>query len=184
MRISGDERRNKIMEILLHSKSPVSGNELSQTLGVSRQVIVTDIALLRSQRPDIIATNNGYVLISASSTSRIFKVNHSDEDTEDELNCISDLGGTVVDVYVEHKIYGTISAPLNISSRRDVQNFLQDLKSGVSTPLKNLTHGYHYHTVQAKSEQILDEIEQTLKDRGYLIESVDSKPIYSAKSYN
>ena len=178
MKLSGDERRNKIMEILLAAKEPVPGSELALKLDVSRQVIVTDIAIL------IIATNNGYILLKSSSTRRIFKVNHTDEQIEEELTCISDLGGTVLDVYIEHKVYGTMSAPLNISSRRDVQNFLNDIKSGVSTPLKNITHGYHYHTVEAKSEEILDEIENSLKKKGFLIESLSEKPIYGAKTYS
>ena len=184
MKLSVDERRNKIMEILLAAKEPVPGSELALKLDVSRQVIVTDIAILRASRPDIIATNNGYILLKSSSTRRIFKVNHTDEQIEEELTCISDLGGTVLDVYIEHKVYGTMSAPLNISSRRDVQNFLNDIKSGVSTPLKNITHGYHYHTVEAKSEEILDEIENSLKKKGFLIESLSEKPIYGAKTYN
>ncbi len=184
MHKSGEERRNKILEILSTKDTPVSGNELSKILSVSRQVIVTDIALLRSTHPDIVATNSGYVLVKGSNFHRIFKVSHTDEQIEEELTCITDMGGTVLDVYVNHKVYGTISAPLNISSRRDVQKFLDDLKSGVSTPLKNITHGFHYHTVEAKSKQILDEIEQLLKEKGFLISAIQEKPIYSAKKYN
>lgn len=154
MRISGEERRKKILEILSSAKEPISGNDLAKKLGVSRQVIVTDIALLRTTRPDLISTNSGYILMAASLSKKVFKVNHSDEQTEDELTSIVDLGGTILDVFVEHKVYGTISAPLNISSKRDVQRFMDDLRSGVSTPLKNITKGYHYHTIAAKSPEI------------------------------
>ncbi|MCR5495923.1 MAG: transcription repressor NadR [Treponema sp.] len=184
MRTPGEVRRLSILEILLNSKEAVSGSELSKRLGVSRQVIVNDIALLRASHPDLIATNSGYLMIKAASTCRIFKVKHTDEQTEDELNIMVELGGTVLDVYVEHKVYGTISAPLNIKCRRDIENFMEDLKSGVSTPLKNITKGYHYHTVEARSEEILDEIQNKLQERGYLIESVDFKSVYQAKNYS
>jgi transcriptional regulator of NAD metabolism len=184
MRISGEERRKKILEILSSAKEPISGNDLAKKLGVSRQVIVTDIALLRTTRPDLISTNSGYILMTASLSKKVFKVNHSDEQTEDELTSIVDLGGTILDVFVEHKVYGTISAPLNISSKRDVQRFMDDLRSGVSTPLKNITKGYHYHTIAAKSPEILDEIENVLREKGYLIEKLDSTTIYMPKSYN
>ena len=81
-----------------------------------------------------------------------------------------DYGGEVVDVMVNHRTYGKVTAPLHVKSRRDVQNFLDDLKSSKSSLLLNITSGYHFHTVRAESEEILDEIEQALKDKGYLVE--------------
>lgn len=181
--LKGVERRNKIVEILSSSTEPVSGGSLAAELGVSRQVIVTDIALIRTKFPNLTATRNGYVLSGIMGNKRIFKVKHDDADIEEELTSIVDLGGTVLDVFVEHRVYGTIRAPLDISSRRDVANFMNDLKSGVSTPLKNITHGYHYHTVEARSLKIIDEIEAVLKEKGYLIEAMDSQNIWSPKSY-
>lgn len=88
------------------------------------------------------------------------------------------------DVYVDHRIYGTIRKPLDITSKRDVEHFMTDMLSGVSTPLKNITDGYHYHTVEARSESILDEIEKMLQNKGYLIESLDTAVIYEPKSYS
>ena len=191
MKLTGEERRNKILTLLSSADAPLSGSELSRELGVSRQVIVTDIALLRASRSDIMATPSGYVLIrtmedpqAAAAFRRIFKVNHTDEQIETELTCIVDLGGVVLDVYIDHKVYGTLSAPMNIRIRRDVKHFLDDLRSGVSTPLKNITHGYHYHTVEAASAQILDEIEAALQEKGFLLEVITEKPIYRAKTYS
>ncbi len=186
MKLTGDERRNKIMSLLEGATEPLSGSMLSRTLGVSRQVIVTDIALLRASRSDIVSTTNGYLLAKSEVLAhrRIFKVNHTDEQIPEELTCITDLGGTVIDVYIDHKVYGTLSAPMNIKSRRDVQNFIADLQSGVSKPLKNITLGYHYHTVEAASVQILDEIESALREKGFLVEVISEKPIYSAKTYS
>ncbi|HBG66096.1 MAG TPA: DNA-binding transcriptional regulator [Treponema sp.] len=184
MRTGGEIRRNRILELLAAATEPVPGSLLASQLNVSRQVIVTDVALLRTAHPELISTSSGYMLMHASGTRRVYKVKHSDEETEDELTCIVDLGGTVLDVYVEHRVYGTIRAPLNIKSRLDVQNFMRDMRSGVSSPLKNITFGYHYHTIEARSQQVLDEIESRLRERGYLIETRDAPVIYAAKKYS
>ncbi len=188
MKLSGEERRTRILEILKQSDKSVSGSLLAKTLDVSRQVIVTDIALLRTTHPELLATNAGYRIVSsdndASGVKRIFKVKHTDEQVEEELTAVTDCGGTVVDVFVQHKVYGTIAVPLHISSKRDVLNFVTDLKSGVSTPLKNITHGYHYHTVVARNTDILDEIQSILDEKGFLIEVKESTTVYQAKNYS
>ena len=90
------------------------------------------------------------------------------EQVEDELTTIVDLGGCVVNVMVNHRVYGKLNAPLNIKSRRDVQSFINDLKTGKSTPLLNVTSGYHFHKINAESEEVLDEIEEALNRKGYL----------------
>ena len=90
------------------------------------------------------------------------------EQVEDELTTIVDLGGCVVNVMVNHRVYGKLNAPLNIKSRRDVQSFINDLKTAKSTPLLNVTSGYHFHRINAESEEVLDEIEEALKRKGYL----------------
>jgi len=184
MRISAEERRKKILDILNNASEAISGSKLAKELGVSRQVVVTDITVLRQIHPDIIATNAGYILMRKQAIQRIFKVQHNDEEILDELLTIVGYGGCVKDVFIEHKVYGTISAPLNISTINDIDNFIADLNSGVSTPLKNITHGYHYHTVEAKSEDILDKIEQELKKKNYLIEALDNTQVYQPKQYN
>ena len=102
--------------------------------------------------------------------TRVVKTFHTDDEISDELNTIVDLGGIAVDVFVRHKVYGLLKAELNISSRRDVRKFMQEIKSGKSSPLKDVTSGYHYHTISADSEETLDLIEQELKEKGYLCE--------------
>jgi len=186
-KLSGEERRNEIVKILSSSSEAISGSSLAKRLEVSRQVIVTDIALLKANGIDLISTNSGYLLSKSEQqigARRIFKVSHTDEQIEEELSSIVDFGGKVVDVFIQHKVYGTISAPLNISSKRDIQNFLADLKSGVSTPLKNITSNFHYHTVEAKSEKVLDEIEDSLKTKGFLLETRENAMVYEAKNYS
>ena len=178
-----EERRNRIQEILETSEEPVSGSALAKRFGVSRQVIVTDIAILKSRVPDLVATARGYIMMRSDEKRCVFKVFHTEEQTEDELNAIVELGGKILDVYVDHRIYGTIRRPLEISSRRDVGRFLEDINSSASSPLMNITKGYHFHTVQARSEAVLKEIEEMLRDKGYLIDTLPGPVIYDPKEY-
>ena len=99
---------------------------------------------------------------------RVFKLHHTTEQTEDELTTIVDLGGTIVDVFVWHKVYGKVSAQLNIFSCLHVKQFIEGVRTGKSTELMNITGGYHYHTVRADSEEILDKIEKQLSIKGYI----------------
>lgn len=168
--MTGSERRAGIIRQIQKSSKPVSGSELAKSYNVSRQVIVQDIALIRAKGYDIISTNRGYILNIPRSVSRVFKVQHTDEELTDELYAIVDLGGCVENVMVNHKVYGHIEANLNISSRRKVYEFMNDIKSGKSSPLKNITSNYHYHTISADSEETLDLIENELRQMGFLIE--------------
>lgn len=164
-----DRRLADILKILEERTAPISGADLAREFGISRQVIVQDIALLKARNVPVLSTNRGYMLAETPRSVRIFKVSHRDEDIEEELNAIVDLGATVKDVYVNHRIYGEIRVEMNIRSRRDVTRFLNDLRSGVSSPLKNLTKNYHYHTIEASDEATLDDVEQHLIRKGYLI---------------
>lgn len=168
--MTGAERRKKILEMMRNSSEPISGTMLAGKTGVSRQVVVQDIALLRTEGNTITATTKGYLLEKADRNIRLFKMFHENERTEEELNLIVDMGGMVLDVMVNHKIYGKISAPLDIKSRRDVQKFMERLKAGKSTPLLNITSGYHFHRVYGEKEEILDEIEEMLREKGFLCE--------------
>lgn len=170
--MTGSKRREEIINKIKSSTSPIPGKTLAQLYDVSRQVIVQDIALLRTAGYDIISTNRGYLLNAPHTISRTFKVSHTDDQTEDELCSIVDLGGTVVNVMVNHRVYGHMEAPLDISSRLKVKEFIDDIKSGKSSPLKNITSNYHYHTVEADSEHTLDLIQQALDKKGYLITEV------------
>lgn len=162
------ERRKSIVNLLLSEDRPLSGGELSEKCGVSRQIIVQDISVLKGLGYDILSTHNGYILQKSPLKERVFKVKHSTEETEDELNIIIDLGGTVVDVFVWHKVYGKVSAPLNIFSHLQVKQFIEGVRTGKSTELMNITGGYHYHTVRAEKEEILDRIENALNRKGFI----------------
>lgn len=169
--MTGSQRRQEILKEIKDSQTPVSGSKLAKAYDVSRQVIVQDIALLRASGYDIISTNRGYVLEGQVCAERVFKVRHTDDQLEAELCAVVDLGGQVKNVMVNHKVYGHIEAELGITSRRKVKEFLQDIKSGKSTPLKNITSDYHYHTVTADSEETLDLIEDELRKLGFLVKN-------------
>lgn len=168
--MSGAERRENIIQIIIGSSRPVPAKKLAEDFNVSRQVIVQDIALIRAEGYDVLATNRGYILLEDSSEkSRVFKVAHTDDEMEDELCTIIDLGARVENTMVNHRVYGHIEAPLKISSRKDISNFLKKLSQSKSAPLKNTTSGYHYHKVCANEEETLDEVEKALREKGYLI---------------
>lgn len=167
--MTGTERRTKIVELIQNSEKPLSGTALAKQCDVSRQVIVQDIALIRASGYDIISTNRGYIIQEPLVRERVFKVNHTDEQLEEELYSIIDLGGTVVNVMVNHRVYGYMEAELRINSRRKVEAFMEDIRSGKSSPLKNITSNYHYHKVAADSEETLDLIEEALRQKHFLV---------------
>ena len=168
--MTGDERRDAILRFLWDSTKPQSGGSLGRQFKVSRQVIVQDIALLRSQGAPIVSTNRGYLIErQVNKAIRLFKCHHTLDQTQEELNLMVDIGGTAEDVLVNHRAYGKMSAPVGIKNRRDVSKFIADIESGASTPLMNITSGYHFHHVSAESEEILDEIEDALRQRGFLV---------------
>lgn len=174
--LSGDERREKLLALLLRSDEPLSGGKIGDIYHVSRQVVVQDIALLRSKGHSIVSTPRGYVYEKAAGSQncqRIVKVCHTDDQAEEELSTIVDFGGIVLDVMVNHRTYGKVTAPLNIKSRRDVRKFVEDLKESKSSLLSNTTSGYHFHTIEAESEDILDEIEEALKEKHFLVDFLD-----------
>ena len=162
------ERRKAIVNLLLSSEKAISGGELSKEFGVSRQIIVQDISVLKGSGYDILSTHSGYIIQKSPLKERVFKLHHTTEQTEDELNTIVSLGGTVVDVFVWHKVYGKVVAPLNIFSPLHVKQFIEGVRTGKSTELMNITGGYHYHTVRAENDEILDKIDTALQSRGYI----------------
>lgn len=167
--MTGEERRAFIVEQIKKSNKPLSGTKLAEACDVSRQVIVQDIALIRASGYDILSTNRGYIIQEQQSFRRTFKVQHTEEQVEEEMNAIVDFGGKLINVSVNHRVYGHMEAELNIGSRRKVNEFMEDIKSGKSSPLMKITSNYHYHVVEAESEEVLDEIEAMLEKKGILI---------------
>ncbi len=174
--MNGEIRRNEILKQLAKADAPISASTLAEHFGVSRQVIVQDVALLRATGSAITSLARGYILEKEASVSRVFKVNHTDADVEKELNLMVDAGGIVEDVFVYHKAYGKIRAPMGIKNRLQVTEFLKKIASGSSSLLKNVTSGYHYHTVSAENRDVLDFIEQMLRENGFLAPLQEYEP--------
>lgn len=163
------QRRNEILSLIGNSQSPIPASLLSEKFAVSRQSIVQDIAILRAKGYDVISTNRGYVLGGELREERVFKCRHTFDQIVDEGNLIIGLGGKVEDIFVNHRVYGRISARLDLSNKTHVEELYRSLVSGASKPLMSVTDGYHYHTVSAESEAVLDEIEAALRIAGFLI---------------
>ena len=175
--MKGEERRKQLLNILSSSNNPVSGGTLAKELNVSRQIIVQDISLLRANGATIFSTNKGYLLQEDRKYSRVFKVYHTDDQVEEELSTIVDAGGQIRDVFVYHKVYGVLKADMGIKSRRDIRAYMEEISTGNSSLLKNVTSGYHYHTIDAESEEILDAIQEELQQKGFLAKLQDYEPV-------
>lgn len=165
-----EERRETILKLLRQSAQPVSASTLAGQLSVSRQIIVGDIALLRAGGADILATPRGYCLQNAAAAglTRRVAVRHDEAGMEAELNTMVDNGCTVVDVIVEHPLYGQLTGPLLLSSRYDVAQFIA--RSHTAQPLSVLTGGIHLHTLLCPSEDAYRRVLDALRQAGFLLE--------------
>ena len=172
--MNSTERREKILEIISKSQKPCSASTLASDFNVSRQIIVGDIALLRASGVDIIATPRGYVLEHTQSGGVVhtIAVVHKEEDLAQELYAIVDQGGKIIDVIVEHPLYGQLSGKLHISSRYDVDQFMQHVQDYHAMPLSSLTNGLHLHTISCKDDAMYQRILQVLKEKGFLYEKM------------
>ncbi len=169
------ERRAAILQLLRNRTTPVTGGELSHLLGVSRQIIVQDVALLRSGGNAIFATPEGYVLPAATAKAlsrRVVASCHgSNDDMRKELEIVVERGGTVVDVSIEHAVYGEISAPLMLRSKMGLDVFMAHFENEEGAePISKLTSGVHLHTIEAPSEAVMQDILSALRDAGFLVE--------------
>lgn len=166
------ERRELIERLLYESDGPLKGQMLAQELGVTRQVVVKDIAILRAEGKNIIATPGGYIIPHACSKKirKIIAVTHDAESIQEELDLIVKFGGIVEDVIVEHPLYGEIKCMLMVKNMLDVEKFMSKLKACNTQPLLVLSKGIHLHTIEIDDEENLKGLEKELKARGFLLD--------------
>ena len=166
--LSAAQRRERIVALLEAADRPMSATALAGQLSVSRQIIVGDIALLRAGGADIMATPRGYLLSRAARTGVECKVAcvHTAGDMGRELQTIVDAGGEVVDVEVEHPVYGQITGALHIRSRYDVEEFLRRVEKHGAQPLSALTGGVHLHTIRCPDQAVLERVIAALDREG------------------
>lgn len=163
-------RRQAILDRLRTADRPVSASALAAGLNVSRQIIVGDIALLRAGGAEISATPRGYVLPRATDgITRTIACRHTLAQTGQELDILVDNGCTVLDVIVEHPVYGQLTGQLQISSRYDVEQFLVRIRDSDAAPLSMLTGGLHLHTLCCPNEDAYTRACAALKAAGLLL---------------
>ncbi len=167
--MTSSERRIEIESRLRSAQTPLSATALAAGLGVSRQIIVGDVALLRAGGVDIQATPRGYVLSAEpAGISAVLACVHDSAGMERELTLMVDYGAEVLDVIVEHPVYGQLTGQLMLRSRYDVAQFLT--KAEGAAPLSALTDGIHLHTVRCPDEETLRRVTAALKNEGFLLE--------------
>ena len=165
------QRRSAIYEQLTHADAPISATALAQRFSVTRQVVVGDIALLRAEGHSITATPRGYMIPAETGLRRTIACHHSSGDTQRELFAMVDCGCTVLDVIVEHPVYGQLTAPLALSSRYDVEQFVQRMADSHAQPISALTGGVHLHPLSCPNEAVFAHLKATLADMGMLYDA-------------
>ncbi|HXW62734.1 MAG TPA: transcription repressor NadR [Candidatus Acidoferrales bacterium] len=168
---SGEERRRQILEWMGGHGDPIRGSELARRFRVSRQCLVQDVAVLRASGEKIIATPRGYQIPKSQEQVHraVLACRHKPEQTEQELQTLVDFGVRVLDVIVEHPLYGELRGSLMLGSRADVQDFLEQLRATKATLLSALTDGVHLHTVEASRPEAIARAKAELRKQGILL---------------
>ena len=170
--MNAQQRRSEILRMLAQSEEYINAAQLAQYFGVTRQIIVSDVALLRANGHPIQATRKGYRLErdNPAEDLRSIVCRHRGDQVLDEFFVIVDNGGSVVSVVVEHPIYGQLSADLNVCSRYDAHEFAERQKQTNASQLCDLTGGLHIHMIRVPSEEAYQRIIKGLKELDILAE--------------
>lgn len=168
---AGAKRRQRLVEFMRAQSKPVPGSVLARHFRVSRQCLVQDVAILRAAGEGILSAPQGYRLPEAQASEHraILACKHPPERTEEELQILVDHGVRVLDVVVEHPLYGELRGALMIESRADVQDFMEKWRKEKATLLSSLTHGVHLHTVEAHKPEMIARAKAQLQARGFLL---------------
>ncbi len=170
--MTAEGRRAAILKELRGASRPISAGALAELCGVSRQIIVGDVALLRASGEAVAATPRGYVLgHAADGLVRTIVCIHGADGTQRELNIMVDQGCTVLDVTVEHPVYGQLTGALELRSRYDVAQFIA--RSAHAAPLSSLTDGIHLHRLLCPDEAAFERVKQELSSAGFLLPGQD-----------
>ncbi|MGX7151230.1 transcription repressor NadR [Enterococcus ureasiticus] len=169
--MDGIKRREAILLELESADKPISASRFAKEFKVSRQIVVGDVALLRAAGYEIIATARGYLLESEKDKQGVVRkiaCQHMPQQTEDELLTIVSLGGEVLDVVVEHPIYGELTGGLHIHTEKEVKEFVKAYEKSRASLLSELTGGIHLHTIRCENEDTLNRIKEALAQKGIL----------------
>lgn len=170
--MNAEERRKGILEKLEGEDHPIKGTTLAAHFNVSRQVIVQDMAILRAQGNEVVATPQGYFLMKHREDQLIktlISKHHGYEEMEEELEIMVDHGARIIDVIVEHPLYGEIRSVLDINHKKDLRDFMERVREVKAEPLATLTSGVHIHTIEISDENSYEQMKKALADKGYLV---------------
>jgi len=167
---TSDERRAELLRILNGAEMPVTGSTLSSLLGVSRQAVVNDIAILRASGEAISGGPQGYRIGRVSGLIEVIHCNHPPERGREEWEILLDRGIAVLDVGVDHSVFGEIRAPVVVETRADIDRHAATITAAGEAPLSVITGGRHTHTVRAPNHDALDAAKRELHERGILDE--------------
>jgi uncharacterized protein len=169
--VGSEQRRERLGQILRRANEPVTGSTLGRRLGVSRQVIVNDVAILRAAGVPIVGSPRGYLLVDrANGHLSVIACRHGRDGFRNELGILVDHGVTVLDVVVEHSVFGEVRANLMVESRADIERYARLLETSGEAPLSSITGGLHLHTVRAPTPDALDAAKRALREAGLMIE--------------
>lgn len=166
-----EERRDRLLGILRGAEVPVTGSALADELGVSRQVIVNDVAIVRACGEPVLGSSRGYLLTDDADDRPLATIacRHDVEGSRRELEVLVDRGLTVVDVVVEHPLYGEVAANLHVRSRADVDRAVELLDADGAQPLFALADGVHVHRVRFPNADALEAARRELAEAGILL---------------
>jgi transcriptional regulator of NAD metabolism len=165
------ERRARLLDILTDAESPVTGSTLSALLGVSRQAIVNDIAILRASGNVISGGPHGYRIGPVLGMVEIIHCLHPPDRGREEWEILLDRGVVVLDVGVDHSIFGEIRAPVLVETRADIDRHADTITKAGEAPLSVITGGRHTHMVRAPNHDALEAAKRELDERGILDEA-------------
>ena len=173
-KLLGEERRDEILLLLKQSNEPITGADLSKIAGVSRQVIVGDITLLKARNEPILATSQGYVYLEKTNTQHSFErqiaCKHGPENAKEELYTLVDSGVLVKNVTVEHPVYGDLTASIQVANRHEVDLFLKKVTETGASYLSELTGGVHLHLIAAPTNDAITQAIHAMREKGFLAE--------------
>lgn len=168
--MTNEQRRKEILAILTSADKAISATTLAERFSVTRQIIVADIALLRAAGSSIRAEHRGYVIDRQhKGIQKQIVCAHDKEGVRNEFYAIVDNGGVVLDVQVEHPVYGQICANMSIASRYDADEFIRISGESGASQLSDLTGGIHIHTITVPDEQSFERIYAALGELGVLV---------------
>ena len=172
--MSSIDRRDNILKLLLESSEPLKGSAIAKEYSVTRQIIVKDIAILRANGKNIIATPDGYIINKNENKVKvIIAVIHTEEEMFDEMNIVIKYGGIIEDVIVEHPLYGEIKGMLMIKNYNELNKFIHKYKEQRAKLLSVLTNGVHLHTIAAENEDDINLIIAELRKCNFIVSDME-----------